>query len=108
SFLHVHLLPPHQPRPPFPTRRSSDLGHSSLPVPDNAIYHLADGLGRLEHFQFPFELNNVTRAYYEKLSTVTSGQRGQLFIIGARDRKSTRLNSSHEWISYAVFCFKKK
>ena len=52
-------------------------GHSSLPVPDNAIYHLADGLGRLEHFQFPFELNNVTRAYYEKLSTVTSGQRGR-------------------------------
>src|SRR5438105_7358149 len=24
------------------------------------------------------------------------------------DRKSTRLNSSHEWISYAVFCLKKK
>src|SRR5207247_10416318 len=27
---------------------------------------------------------------------------------GAKDRKSTRLNSSHEWISYAVFCLKKK
>src|SRR5207247_3734736 len=27
---------------------------------------------------------------------------------GNRDRKSTRLNSSHEWISYAVFCLKKK
>src|SRR5438105_12257548 len=27
---------------------------------------------------------------------------------GRRDRKSTRLNSSHEWISYAVFCLKKK
>src|SRR5207247_8807817 len=27
---------------------------------------------------------------------------------GSRDRKSTRLNSSHEWISYAVFCLKKK
>src|SRR5438105_11237380 len=26
----------------------------------------------------------------------------------ASDRKSTRLNSSHEWISYAVFCLKKK
>src|SRR5207247_11271892 len=25
---------------------------------------------------------------------------------GPRDRKSTRLNSSHEWISYAVFCLK--
>src|SRR6266536_3383725 len=28
--------------------------------------------------------------------------------IWERDRKSTRLNSSHEWISYAVFCLKKK
>src|SRR6266536_5394997 len=28
--------------------------------------------------------------------------------IHAPDRKSTRLNSSHEWISYAVFCLKKK
>src|SRR2546422_7725444 len=27
---------------------------------------------------------------------------------GARDRKSTRLNSSHGYISYAVFCLKKK
>src|SRR5207247_7580229 len=30
------------------------------------------------------------------------------FVHGNRDRKSTRLNSSHEWISYAVFCLKKK
>src|SRR5207247_3488684 len=29
-------------------------------------------------------------------------------LLVARDRKSTRLNSSHEWISYAVFCLKKK
>src|SRR5207247_11429698 len=28
--------------------------------------------------------------------------------VGLEDRKSTRLNSSHEWISYAVFCLKKK
>src|SRR6266536_4836053 len=32
-----------------------------------------------------------------------------LFLVGLlEDRKSTRLNSSHEWISYAVFCLKKK
>ena len=37
-------------------------GHSSMPTPDNAIYHLADALGRLEHYTFPFELNAVTRA----------------------------------------------
>ena len=31
-----------------------------------------------------------------------------LFFTGAGDRKSTRLNSSHCSISYAVFCLKKK
>src|SRR5258707_11849441 len=29
-------------------------------------------------------------------------------VVGSRDRKSTRLNSSHANISYAVFCLKKK
>src|SRR3712207_8827615 len=33
---------------------------------------------------------------------------GVLFIVGGIDRKSTRLNSSHANISYAVFCLKKK
>jgi acetylornithine deacetylase/succinyl-diaminopimelate desuccinylase-like protein len=49
-------------------------GHSSLPVPDNAIYHLADALGRLERYQFPFELNAVTRAFFERTAFVESGQ----------------------------------
>src|SRR5207247_11481160 len=31
-----------------------------------------------------------------------------IHLLPERDRKSTRLNSSHEWISYAVFCLKKK
>src|SRR6266536_1844454 len=34
--------------------------------------------------------------------------RGRPRATSERDRKSTRLNSSHEWISYAVFCLKKK
>jgi acetylornithine deacetylase/succinyl-diaminopimelate desuccinylase-like protein len=50
-------------------------GHSSLPTPDNAIYHLADGLGRLEHYQFSFELTNITRAYYERMTKIASGER---------------------------------
>src|SRR5438105_11140049 len=31
-----------------------------------------------------------------------------VLLAAVLDRKSTRLNSSHEWISYAVFCLKKK
>ena len=50
-------------------------GHSSLPAPDNAIYHIADALGRLERSPFPFELNAVTRAYFGQLSTVESKQK---------------------------------
>jgi acetylornithine deacetylase/succinyl-diaminopimelate desuccinylase-like protein len=49
-------------------------GHSSLPVPDNAIYHVTDALSRLQAYTFPFELNPVTRAYFEKMSTLESGQ----------------------------------
>lgn len=49
-------------------------GHSSLPVPDNAIYHVADALEKLQHFSFPFELNAITRAYFEKMSTIETGQ----------------------------------
>ncbi len=51
-------------------------GHSSLPVPDNAIYLLAEGLTRLEHYQFPIELNEVTRAYFAKEADIVGGQEG--------------------------------
>jgi acetylornithine deacetylase/succinyl-diaminopimelate desuccinylase-like protein len=46
-----------------------------MPVPDNAIYQLTDGLARLAHFQFPFELNDITRGYYERMTTIETGQR---------------------------------
>jgi acetylornithine deacetylase/succinyl-diaminopimelate desuccinylase-like protein len=49
-------------------------GHSSLPVPDNAIYRLSNALGRLERHQFPFELNAVTRAFFERTASAEKGQ----------------------------------
>src|SRR2546422_2598416 len=39
---------------------------------------------------------------------VTAGKMNQRRAFGKVDRKSTRLNSSHGYISYAVFCLKKK
>ena len=41
-------------------------GHSSRPVPDNAIYHLVRGLSRLADYQFPVRLNEVTRAFFQR------------------------------------------
>lgn len=49
-------------------------GHSSQPTPDNAIYHIANALVRLEKSPFPFELNPVTRLYFERRAQLESGQ----------------------------------
>jgi acetylornithine deacetylase/succinyl-diaminopimelate desuccinylase-like protein len=51
-------------------------GHSSLPVSDNAIYVLAEGLTRLERYKFPFELNEVTRSYLDQMSIIVGGTLG--------------------------------
>jgi acetylornithine deacetylase/succinyl-diaminopimelate desuccinylase-like protein len=51
-------------------------GHSSLPVADNAIYQLAGGLVRLERYKFPFELNEVTRVYFDRMSAIVGGELG--------------------------------
>jgi acetylornithine deacetylase/succinyl-diaminopimelate desuccinylase-like protein len=49
-------------------------GHSSVPTRDNAIYHVVDALGRIERYTFPFELNDVTRAYFVAMAKVVGGQ----------------------------------
>ncbi len=60
----------------FDLKVTNPGGHSSLPVADNAIYHLAEGLTRLERYKFPFELNEVTRAYLDRMSTIVGGPVG--------------------------------
>src|SRR5947208_14159244 len=86
-FLYVyvcffHCYGDHRDLHSFPTRRSSDL-----------ITRLAGELGKLE-----------TQAK----STGSAFSKFGADIVTLKDRKSTRLNSSHQIISYAVFCLKKK
>jgi acetylornithine deacetylase/succinyl-diaminopimelate desuccinylase-like protein len=52
---------------------TSPGGHGSLPGPDNAIYRLADGLGRLEGYRFPVMLTATTRASFEKFAELDPG-----------------------------------
>jgi acetylornithine deacetylase/succinyl-diaminopimelate desuccinylase-like protein len=49
-------------------------GHSSMPVPDNAIYHLAGALDRLSKFGFPLKTNEVTSAYFREMSKIDNGR----------------------------------
>jgi acetylornithine deacetylase/succinyl-diaminopimelate desuccinylase-like protein len=52
-------------------------GHSSRPVPDNAINRLAQGLIRIAEYQFPITFNDTTRAYFQRMSRLAGGQAGQ-------------------------------
>src|ERR1044071_989433 len=49
-------------------------GHSSQPRKDNAIYQLVRALDNLSKFDFPVDLNDGTRAYFERTSKIESGQ----------------------------------
>ena len=52
-------------------------GHSSLPVADNAIYHLAGALTRLAAFGFPLKTNEVTAAYFRRMGELSGGPEKQ-------------------------------
>src|SRR5690606_41699486 len=96
----------HRPLPSFPTRRSSDLiGAAHAPV-------------RQQCAQTP-TADEVRRCIAEssavhgrgKRVSIQPGAAPTISSVAQRrqvDRKSTRLNSSHVKISYAVFCLKKK
>ncbi len=62
-------------------------GHSSMPIPDNAIYHLAGALERLSRFAFPIQTNEVTRIYAEKMAKIMSGSLADDFRKGAAGDK---------------------
>ena len=47
-------------------------GHSSVPVPDNAIYHLANALVHISQLSFPLKTNEVTRAYFSGMAKIDS------------------------------------
>src|SRR5699024_12061738 len=93
-FLVIPCSPPHLHPPSFPTRRSSDL-NDFFPATSFQISNIRSGTGASN--VIPGELEAVFNFRY---STELTHDR--------LDRKSTRLNSSHVSISYAVFCLKKK
>src|SRR5207247_9228346 len=102
------------PRPPTPTHTLSL--HDALPI-------CSAGLDAIRCQVGTKQLEAIPQCLPCGIIAVHQGQRiepprADLGRQGGRvdempaaidqDRKSTRLNSSHEWISYAVFCLKKK
>ncbi len=60
-------------------------GHSSRPVPDNAIYHLADALARIRSYEFPVQISDVTRGFLTRMSKITGGEAGAAMTALAAD-----------------------
>src|SRR5438034_3989929 len=93
TLFFFYVYRPHPDPPSFPTRRSSDLV-------------IRTAIGKVQ-----MELPTCTTGlvipnaigYWRQYESDRDMQ-----ISGQLDRKSTRLNSSHTVISYAVFCLKKK
>src|SRR5687768_18286733 len=85
----------------FPTRRSSDLSwrRTMQTVGVIGAGQMGAGIAQVAaQAGYTVLLSDMDRARAE------AGKAG----IGKQDRKSTRLNSSHGYISYAVFCLQKK
>src|SRR5688500_19735305 len=93
---------PHRHPPPFPTRRSSDLAcaadslHPVTAAPAAGLWVGGQPTGvRVAAMVGPASADGDRARITRRVETL-------------EDRKSTRLNSSHLVISYAVFCLKKK
>src|SRR5690606_42144153 len=107
--LDFSFSPSYMRRPPtstlFPTRRSSDLyEHGEL----KAIAYDENGVVIATDVRRSFGDAERIRLKADKEKLVANGTDLLFIEISMEDRKSTRLNSSHVKISYAVFCLKKK
>src|SRR5439155_24059133 len=98
-FLQCHAHPPYLHS--FPTRRSSDL---EAPPRDSGRITA----GQSSSGAFSEAGSSSASRVFAAGFTLVAVARFLGFFVAASDRKSTRLNSSHVAISYAVFCLKKK
>src|SRR5207249_7576162 len=96
----------------FPTRRSSDLCAARFGL--HPLLRANNGSVNLCHWTSLSQPTRLTLVLLSIFRRMGSGSRipGRSMRLclraGSIDRKSTRLNSSHVSISYAVFCLKKK
>src|SRR5688572_31649201 len=86
--------------------------HRSTLFPYTTLFrshHLLPTDGRVNGFRSNYPFGQVNNAQLVNQSGITNPTlNGSKLGNNLKDRKSTRLNSSHSQISYAVFCLKKK
>src|SRR5206468_4370745 len=97
---HLHTLPLHDALPIWPFK------HFVIPRPTN--FRLPPSIEKPQmHELYAALADNKSRNHLIHVDMLRAIKAGRSpILLTERDRKSTRLNSSHDQISYAVFCLK--
>jgi acetylornithine deacetylase/succinyl-diaminopimelate desuccinylase-like protein len=76
-------------------------GHSSRPVPNNAIYTLVHALDRISRYEFPVQMNAVSRAYFTTMSKIEGGAAGAAMAAVVKNPEDatadTIVSKNPEW-----------
>ncbi len=80
-------------------------GHGSRPRPDNAVLHLAAAVSKFQTWQPPMRLNDTTRAYFERLATISSPEQAYRYnhvADPAHSEEIQRYFAEHEQGNYSM------
>jgi acetylornithine deacetylase/succinyl-diaminopimelate desuccinylase-like protein len=72
-------------------------GHSSRPVPDNAIYHLVRAVDKISRYEFPVQFNDANRAFFTGMAPIVGGTMGQAMkdlVANPADEKANAILSA--------------
>jgi len=75
-------------------------GHSSRPVPDNAIYRLGAALTKVQTLEFPIEFNDATTGFFARMAELTPGQEGADMKAAASGEDANAIRRLKENPSY--------
>ncbi len=99
--LALHILAAEKTSQNFVLEVHNPGGHSSRPVPDNAIYHLVRAVDRISRYEFPVQLDDANRAYFSGMSKVVGGEAAEAMRAVVRNPEDATavavLDKNKDW-----------
>ena len=88
----------------FKIEATNPGGHSSRPVPDNAIYELSKAISRVQAYEFPVQMNDTTRAFFTRMAPIVGGEQGAAMtaIVANPNDKAARAVLSRDANNNAI------
>jgi acetylornithine deacetylase/succinyl-diaminopimelate desuccinylase-like protein len=76
-------------------------GHSSAPIPENAIYAIADALAKIRAHEFPIELNDTTKVFFAKAGAERQDELGPAMVriaANPNDAEAEKIVNTDKWM----------